>query len=94
MTISPIVADMMNAALRSAGKRPRGQTAFAGRLRRDEVFASRARPAPELCADGAIGSVNHDLAVLDTDLYGDLVNRLLDWRRIAPAGRKAMGRDG
>ena len=43
----------------------------------------------QLVAGGKIRLVNHDLAVLDEDLYGDLVNRLLDWCGIRPARRQA-----
>lgn len=56
-------------------------------------FAVRVRNARELLAGGRIVPIN-DLAVLDRDLYADLVDRLLEWFGGGPTRRKhgAWGR--
>ena len=51
---------------------------------REAAFEVRVRNARELLAGGRIVPVK-DLAVLDRDLYVDLVNRLLDWFGGGPA---------
>jgi hypothetical protein len=55
---------------------------------RDEPFVIRVYSTRELSVGGRIVPVNHDLAVLDQEPYGDLINRLLDWFGVQPAGRK------
>lgn len=58
-------------------------------------FIIQVYSACELSAGGKIVPVNHDLAVLDGALYGDLVNRLLEWAGMTPDAdqKKRWGRD-
>jgi len=64
-----------------------GRLVFRSPLR-DEPFVIRVNSTRELSVGGRIVRVNHDLAVLDQELYGDLINRLLDWFGVQLAGRK------
>ncbi len=57
--------------------------------RADEPFVIRVHSARALTVNGRILHVNHDLAVLDGALYGELVNRLLDWSGMTPDADKA-----
>ena len=56
---------------------------------RPEAFVIRVRNGRELFAGGCIVPVN-DLAVLDRELYGDLVDRLFAWFGRGP-GRRERG---